>query len=176
MRRVTVTASVERSVVTTITIFTSTVMVRPPEPKRSNPPPPPPPKPEPKEAVLVMLEHALAGGRGGVVFTEMWVMLPVKTDTAVNYCDVSNIGYKITDSSSSDREWPPDISAKYGSNAFGLKACKYQAGKAGSGSLNCDGGSKMDCVKDPEYGKASKCTKGWEIKTYTSRMRCAIRK
>ncbi|KAK2035340.1 hypothetical protein LX32DRAFT_688661 [Colletotrichum zoysiae] len=186
VRRVTVTASVERSVVKTITIFTSTVTVRPPEPKPSQPPSPspspspsppkPPPKPDATEAVLVMLEHVLAGGSRGVVFTEMWVMLPVKVDTSINHCDISNIGYKITDTSSSDRKWPPSISAKNGSSAFGLKNCKYEAGTDGSGSLSCDGPVKMDCVKDPEYDKASKCYKGWEIKTYTSRMRCMIRK
>ncbi|KAK2049322.1 hypothetical protein LZ31DRAFT_622451 [Colletotrichum somersetense] len=162
VRRVTVTASVERSVIKTITIFTSTVT--------------PPPKPDATEAVLIMLEHVLAGGSRGVVFTEMWVMLPVKVDTNINHCEISNIGYKITDTSSSDRKWPPSISAKNGSSAFGLKNCKYEAGTEGSGSLSCDGPVKMDCVNDPEYDKASKCYKGWEIKTYTSRMRCMIRK
>ncbi|WDK22515.1 hypothetical protein CGRA01v4_13805 [Colletotrichum graminicola] len=171
IRRVTVTASVEKSVVKTVTVFTSTVTVRPRETK-----PIQPAKPELTEAILVMLEHVLAGGSRGVVFTEMWVMLPVKVDTTVDYCGVSNIGYKITDSSSSDRAWSPSISAKKGSNAFGMKSCKYEASTAGSGSISCDGASKMNCVKDPEYDKASKCYKGWEIKTCTPRMRCMLRK
>ncbi|KAK2017405.1 hypothetical protein LZ32DRAFT_665299 [Colletotrichum eremochloae] len=190
LRRVIVTASVQVSVVKTITVL-PTDTVRPRESQASQPPPPPPPpppspepKPEPKpdpkpeltEAILVMLENVLAGGKGGVVFTEMWVMLPVKVGTAVDHCDVSNIGYKITDSSSSDRKWPPSISAKRGSDAFGFKNCKYEASTAGFGSLSCDGTSKMNCVKDPEYDKASKCFEGWEVKTYTSRMRCMLRK
>ncbi|KAK1974044.1 LOW QUALITY PROTEIN: hypothetical protein LZ30DRAFT_754943 [Colletotrichum cereale] len=155
VKRVIVTASVVETVTVAPSIVTSA-------PETSQPPPPP--KPDMKEAVLVMLEN------GGVVFTEMWVMLPVRTDTTINHCDVSNIGYKITDTSSSDRSWPPSISAKRGSNAFGLKNCKYEARTAGFGSLSCDGDSKMNCIKDPEYDK------GWEVKSYTSRMRCMIRK
>ncbi|KAK2063723.1 hypothetical protein LY76DRAFT_661200 [Colletotrichum caudatum] len=171
VRRVTVTASVERSVVKTITVFTSTVTVPPPKPKPSQPPTPPkaPPKPDATEAVLIMLERLSPGA----VSTEVWVMLPVKLDTSINHCEISSIGYKMISDSSSDRKSPPGIIGKNGSSAFGLKNCKYIALSA---NLSCDGPVKMDCVKDPEYDKVFKCYKGWDLRSYTPRVRCMIRK
>ncbi|KZL68175.1 hypothetical protein CI238_08876 [Colletotrichum incanum] len=181
VKRITVTASVQKSVVRTVTIFTSTVIV-PAVPTTHKPPvmrPKDPPRPggpsrlKKSEAVYIMHEEVLGAGSEATASGEMWVMLPVKVDSTIKHCEVDQVGWKST-SYWRDRSWPPNLDAKNGKEAFGRKKCKYKAKQAGFGAFSCEGITEFICFMDPDYDKTFNCEAGLDYRTYKPRMRCVF--
>ncbi|GJD01378.1 immunoglobulin a1 protease [Colletotrichum higginsianum] len=179
LKRVTVTASVQLSVVKTVTVVTATVIV-PAGPTSSEEP-----KPKPwqgprvsfgskkSEAVYVMYEEVMAGGSETIANGEMFVMFPVTVDSPIKHCEVERLGWKPT-TFFSDRSWPPSMEARNGGEAFGRKKCVYKAKQDGFGSFKCEGVAEFNCFKDADYDKTFNCMAGLDSRTYRPRMRCVF--
>ncbi|TQN65794.1 hypothetical protein CSHISOI_09620, partial [Colletotrichum shisoi] len=156
---VTVTASVQRSVVKTVTVVTATVIV-PAGPTPSTPSEGPKPGQEPRvsfgpkksEAVYVMHEEVMAGGSETIAVGEMLIMFPVTVDSTIEHCEVQRLGWKLM-TFGDDRSWPPSMEARDGREAFGRKKCAYKAKQDGFGSLKCEGVGEFNCFKDADYDK-----------------------
>lgn len=179
LKRVTVTASVQLSVVKTVTVVTATVIV-PAGPTSSEEP-----KPKPwqgprvsfgskkSEAVYVMHEEVMAGGSETIANGEMFVMFPVMVDSLIKHCEVERLGWKPT-TFFADRSWPPSMEARKGGEAFGRKKCAYKAKQDGFGSFKCEGVAEFNCFKDADYDKTFSCMAGLDSRTYRPRMRCVF--